>query len=140
MSIHEPLTILFYHELCQTLHRDKVKKVGNRVGKALAAKHTAHLAPFPDGLSVMKWIAKDLWSILFRKNASQLKTDRKNIFVIEDTEFKWIQATPKAAAVMEFAMSVLKGAIEDLFDLQSLTYHVNHPHVSFHVHLQGHIE
>ena len=63
--------------------------IGTHVGKVLAERLTVDRPPVTDILEVMKWICKDLWSLLFLKNIDNLRTNHKGTFVLRDTQFRW---------------------------------------------------
>ncbi|CAN6714950.1 unnamed protein product [Malus baccata var. baccata] len=92
---------------------------------------------FTDHLDAIKFICKDFWSELFKKQIDNLKTNHRGTFVLQDNRFRWVsrmsldpsengdlsQENAEAAenkAVQEpnmhlhFSCGVIKGALHNL--------------------------
>ncbi len=54
-----------------------VEAIGLRVGRQLIERYTKDKAPLVDQLEVMKFICKDFWSEVFRKNVDNLRTNKR---------------------------------------------------------------
>ncbi len=137
MQIHEPLTNLFYFQMCNKLGNDKIRRLGMSVGEQLVELNTSQMAPFHDALSCLKWIAKDFWTLLFKKNVTHLKTDRKNTFILEDHDFKWIYTVQHDNLhYIEFASGLLQGAVSALYSPCTISIQVEHPKVTFFIKIE----
>eukprot|EP00835_Amoeboradix_gromovi_P005007 NODE_432_length_8732_cov_0.302907.p6 type:complete len:144 gc:universal NODE_432_length_8732_cov_0.302907:6242-6673(+) len=133
-QIHEPLANQFYFQMCNTLSSSKVRAIGNSVGEQIVEIATFQTAPFHDPLACLKWIAKDFWNLVFKKNITHLKTDRKNTFILEDHEFKWIYSIQQdTLQYIEFASGLIQGAVTALSGPCSITVQVEHPKVIFFI-------
>ena len=134
LQIHEPLANLFYWQICNYLNSEKIRQLGNNVGEQLVELNTIQMAPFHDPLSCLKFIAKDFWNMLFKKNITHLKTDRKNTFILEDHEFKWIYAVQQDnLKYIEFTSGLIEGAVNALCGPCTVTIQVEHPKVIFFI-------
>ena len=133
-QIHEPLTLLFYSFICTNLNAQKVRSIGNIVGEQLVEINTLSNAPFHDDLSALKYIAKEFWNLLFKKNITSLKTDRKNTYILEDHEFKWIYNVQQDnIQYIEFASGLVQGAITSLCGKCDVSVQVEFPKVTFFI-------
>ena len=73
-------------------------------------------------VNVMKFICKEFWIEIFRKQIDKLQTNNQGVFVLRDTKFRWLlpftaddEATRRAAAtVLNFPCGLIKGALENL--------------------------
>lgn len=69
---------------------------GARVGQMLAERCTRDMPRFQDNLERMKFICKDLWTVLYQKQVDNLKTNHRGTFVLTDNMF-----TPLRRASLE---------------------------------------
>lgn len=72
----------------QEAKRHRLESLGYRVGQGLAERFSRDKPRFTDHLDVIKFLCKDLWTLLFRKQIDNLKTNHRvwsaNIFKTED--------------------------------------------------------
>jgi hypothetical protein len=54
-----------------------IEAIGLRVGRQLIERYTKDKPPLVDQLEVMKFICKDFWSEVFRKNVDNLRTNKR---------------------------------------------------------------
>ncbi|KAF2457112.1 transport protein particle component [Lineolata rhizophorae] len=66
----------------------RLEMLGYRVGLGIAERFSRDKPRFTDTLDVIKFLCKDLWSIVFRKQIDNLKTNHRGIFVLTDNNFK----------------------------------------------------
>lgn len=57
--------------------RDRLESLGYRVGQGLAERFAKDKPRFTDHLEVIKFLCKDLWTLLFRKQIDNLKTNHR---------------------------------------------------------------
>ncbi|XP_073126903.1 uncharacterized protein [Henckelia pumila] len=75
--------------------------------KPLAFRYTMDRPRFTDHLEAIKFICKDFWSELFKKQIDNLKTNHRGTFVLQDNQFRWL-------AHMSVDLSVeASGSIQD---------------------------
>jgi len=73
-------------------------------------------------VNVMKFICKEFWTEIFRKQIDKLQTNNQGVFVLRDARFRWLlpftaddEPTRRAAAtVLNFPCGLIKGALENL--------------------------
>ncbi|KAI4215054.1 MAG: hypothetical protein LQ351_002368 [Letrouitia transgressa] len=77
------------------LHR--LESLGHRVGQGLAESFTLFARRalfskdrprFADTLDVIKFLCKDLWTLVFRKQIDNLKTNHRGVYVLTDNSFR----------------------------------------------------
>lgn len=61
---------------------------GYRVGQGLSERFSRDRPRFLDNLDVIKFLCKDLWIILFRKQIDNLKTNHRGVYVLTDNAFR----------------------------------------------------
>ncbi|GBF87775.1 trafficking particle complex subunit 6B [Raphidocelis subcapitata] len=67
-----------------------LEAVGFRVGRQLAERYSRDKARLGDTLEVIKFVCKDFWQAVFRKQVDNLKTNHRGIFVLQDHSFRWL--------------------------------------------------
>ncbi|KAF1948722.1 transport protein particle component [Byssothecium circinans] len=66
----------------------RLESLGYRVGLGIVER-VSRTTPRPsDPLSTIKFLCKDLWTLLFRKQIDNLKTNHRGIYVLTDNTFK----------------------------------------------------
>ncbi|OKL56746.1 hypothetical protein UA08_07884 [Talaromyces atroroseus] len=66
----------------------RLESLGYRVGQGLAERFSRDRPRFADNLDVIKFICKDLWTILFKKQVDNLKTNHRGVYVLSDNSFR----------------------------------------------------
>mmetsp|Transcript_30958 Transcript_30958/g.42908 ORF Transcript_30958/g.42908 Transcript_30958/m.42908 type:complete len:205 (-) Transcript_30958:107-721(-) len=68
-----------------------IDSMGFQVGQQLVERYTLDRARFSDHLEAIKFICRDFWTELFKKQVDNLKTNRlRDVFVLLDLEFRWL--------------------------------------------------
>ncbi|XP_068938412.1 trafficking protein particle complex subunit 6B isoform X4 [Petaurus breviceps papuanus] len=62
--------------------------MGFRVGQGLIERFTKDTARFKDELDIMKFICKDFWTTVFKKQIDNLRTNHQGIYVLQDNKFR----------------------------------------------------
>mmetsp|Transcript_114821 Transcript_114821/g.245121 ORF Transcript_114821/g.245121 Transcript_114821/m.245121 type:complete len:185 (+) Transcript_114821:80-634(+) len=65
--------------------------VGFSTGTRLATRLAASRFPITTQRNVMKWVFKEFWTLLFRKAATRVQTDRRNNYIVQDSCFRWLE-------------------------------------------------
>ncbi|KAF8380805.1 hypothetical protein HHK36_028299 [Tetracentron sinense] len=77
----------------------RIEAIGYQVGLQLSesytrillvARYTMERPRFSDHLEAIKFICKDFWSELFKKQIDNLKTNHRGTFVLQDNRFRWL--------------------------------------------------
>mmetsp|Transcript_16653 Transcript_16653/g.31545 ORF Transcript_16653/g.31545 Transcript_16653/m.31545 type:complete len:253 (+) Transcript_16653:1297-2055(+) len=113
----------------------KMERIGYDVGYRLTERlaqnksmipppSTNHKKPTPAmiQLEVVKFICKDLWNEVFRKQIDKLQTNHRGVFVLKDLDFKWLQRLPPdverarimAIKILAFPCGLIRGAMANL--------------------------
>lgn len=56
---------------------------------------------FNDTLDVIKFICKEFWTAVFRKQVDNLKTNHKGVYVLTDNQFRWFLRMSTAGGMGE---------------------------------------
>ncbi|KAM3256296.1 hypothetical protein ACQJBY_049031 [Aegilops geniculata] len=68
----------------------RIEAIGFQVGHQLSERYTMERPRFTDHLEAIKFICKDFWSELFKKQIDNLKTNHRGTFVLQDNHFRWL--------------------------------------------------
>ncbi|PIA44756.1 hypothetical protein AQUCO_01700388v1 [Aquilegia coerulea] len=68
----------------------RIEAIGYQVGLQLSERYTMERPRFSDHLEAIKFICKDFWSELFKKQIDNLKTNHRGTFVLQDNRFRWL--------------------------------------------------
>ncbi|XP_004086402.1 trafficking protein particle complex subunit 6B [Oryzias latipes] len=99
----------------------KLENMGFRVGQGLIERLTKDTARFKDELDVMKFICKDFWTCVFKKQIDNLRTNHQGIYVLQDNKFlllchmsagkQYLEHAPKYLA---FTCGLVRGALSNM--------------------------
>ncbi|KAI9796812.1 MAG: Trafficking protein particle complex subunit 33 [Piccolia ochrophora] len=111
----------------------RLETLGYRVGQGLAERCVASSDPplpfssdrprFTDTLDVIKFLCKDLWTLVFRKQIDNLKTNHRGIYVLTDNTFRPFarmsteaggQAVNRAQPFLWFPCGTIRGALASM--------------------------
>ena len=68
-------------------------QIGFRVGYSLSEKLSKENARYRDELDTVKYLCKELWICLFKKQVDNLRTNHQGVYVIHDIKFRLLQQT-----------------------------------------------
>ncbi|XP_010276960.1 PREDICTED: trafficking protein particle complex subunit 6B-like isoform X2 [Nelumbo nucifera] len=68
----------------------RIEAIGYQVGHQLSERYTMERPRFSDHLEAIKFICKDFWAELFKKQIDNLKTNHRGTFVLQDNRFQWL--------------------------------------------------
>ncbi|CAO2837163.1 unnamed protein product [Amaranthus hypochondriacus] len=69
----------------------RIEAIGYQVGHQLSERYTMERPRFSDHLEAIKFICKDFWSEIFKKQIDNLKTNHRGTFVLQDNRFRWLE-------------------------------------------------
>lgn len=69
----------------------RLEMLGYRVGQGLVERFSRERPRFHDTLDVIKFLCKDLWTLVFRKQVDNLKTNHRGVYVLTDNSFRPFQ-------------------------------------------------
>lgn len=123
-----------HHELIQYIYKSagnsdtdngrnitKLETMGFRVGQGLIERLTKDTARFKDELDIMKFICKDFWTCVFKKQIDNLRTNHQGIYVLQDNKFRLLgqlsagkQFLEQAPKYLTFTCGLVRGALSNL--------------------------
>lgn len=128
--------------------RDKalsqLELLGYTAGYRLIEKLTREYPKFKDELDLMKFVCKDFWTCVFRKQIDNLRTNHQGVYVLQDKNFKFLskvsqsnQYLEEASAFVVYTCGLVRGSLANL-DLQSVVTAeiVSPPSVKFQVQVE----
>lgn len=98
----------------------RLESQGYRVGVALVERFSRDRPRFNDTLDVIKFLCKDLWTLVFRKQVDNLKTNHRGVYVLTDNAFRPFsrmsagageQAIARAQPFLWFPCGIVRGAL-----------------------------
>jgi len=121
-----------------------VESIGFSSGYRLVEKITREHPKFKDELELMKFICKDYWMCIFRKQIDNLRTNHQGVYVLQDKSFKYLQSISASKQYFEdssvflvFTCGLLRGSLANLGIKSVVTTEVaNLPAVKFQIQVQ----
>ncbi|XP_004436435.2 trafficking protein particle complex subunit 6B [Diceros bicornis minor] len=99
----------------------KLENMGFRVGQGLLERFTKDTARFKDELDIMKFICKDFWTTVFKKQIDNLRTNHQGIYVLQDNKFRLLtqmsagkQYLEHASKYLAFTCGLIRGGLSNL--------------------------
>ncbi|KAJ3361055.1 Trafficking protein particle complex subunit 33 [Allomyces javanicus] len=102
----------------------KMEMLGYNVGQRLVERLAKDHARFTDTLDVVKFICKEFWMAVFRKQVDNLKTNHRGVYVLQDNNFRWFMnasgattlqdATQAMTPFLWFPCGLIRGALAGL--------------------------
>ncbi|KAJ8259940.1 hypothetical protein GJAV_G00175230 [Gymnothorax javanicus] len=99
----------------------KLENIGFRVGQGLIERFTRDTARFKDELDVMKFVCKDFWTSVFKKQIDNLRTNHQGIYVLQDNKFRLLtqlssgkQYLEHAPKYLAFTCGLVRGSLANL--------------------------
>lgn len=98
----------------------RLETLGYRVGQGLVERFSRDRPRFNDTLDVIKFLCKDLWTLVFRKQVDNLKTNHRGVYVLTDNAFRPFsrmsteaggQAVVRAEPFLWFPCGIVRGAL-----------------------------
>ncbi|KAK3313399.1 trafficking protein particle complex subunit 6A [Apodospora peruviana] len=98
----------------------RLEGLGYRVGQGLVERFSRDRPRFNDTLDVIKFLCKDLWTLVFRKQVDNLKTNHRGVYVLTDNAFRPFsrmsaemggQAVLRAQPFLWFPCGIVRGAL-----------------------------
>ena len=111
------------YRLCERLAQSKALGPPSSASQPNASKSTSDA----QALSVMqleavKFLCKEFWTEVFRKQIDKLQTNHRGVFVLKDHELKWLRRLPNdneiarvaAIKLLAFPCGLIRGALSNL--------------------------
>ena len=68
----------------------RLERVGYETGYRFVEKQTKDWQRFKDELDVLKFVCKEFWSAVFKKQIDNLRTNHQGVYVLLDNRFKFV--------------------------------------------------
>ncbi|XP_051965612.1 trafficking protein particle complex subunit 6b-like [Xyrauchen texanus] len=98
-----------------------LEAMGFRVGQGLIERFTKDCPCFKDDLDIMKFVCKDFWSTIFKKQIDNLRTNHQGTYVLQDNTFPLLtpfstgkQYLEEAPKYLAFSCGMIRGALSNL--------------------------
>ncbi|XP_066560072.1 trafficking protein particle complex subunit 6B, like isoform X2 [Amia ocellicauda] len=95
--------------------------MGFRVGQGLIERFTRDTPSFKDDLDIMKFLCKDFWINVFRKQIDNLRTNHQGTYVLQDNRFRLLtqfsnskQYLEEAPKYLAYSCGMVRGALSNL--------------------------
>ncbi|KAG0260788.1 Trafficking protein particle complex subunit 33 [Mortierella polycephala] len=102
----------------------KLEMIGFRVGERLIEKISKDRTRFTDNLDVVKFVCKEVWMFLFKKQIDNLKTNHRGVYVLQDNNFRWFtrmahdqsstESVKRVTPYLWFPCGILRGVLSNL--------------------------
>merc|ERR1711994_72695 len=99
----------------------KLESMGFRVSQSMIERFTKDCPRFKDELDTMKFICKDFWSAVFKKQVDNLRTNHQGVYVLQDNRFRMLtqlsagkQYIDAAHRHLAFSCGLIRGALANL--------------------------
>ncbi|KAH8600783.1 transport protein particle component [Bisporella sp. PMI_857] len=101
----------------------RLENLGYRVGQGLVERFSRDRPRFTDTLDVIKFLCKDLWMLVFRKQIDNLKTNHRGVYVLTDNSFRPFSrmstevggnAVARAQPFLWFPCGIIRGALASM--------------------------
>jgi len=110
----------------------KLEALGFRVGQSMVERITKDTPRFKDELDTMKFVCKEFWMSLYKKQIDNLRTNHQGVFVLQDNRFRLLtqmsnnkQFTEQAPKYLAFPCGLIRGALANLGVLAVVTAEVS---------------
>lgn len=97
-----------------------LEQLGFSVGQRLVERFTKDSPRFKDELEIMKYICKDFWTAVYKKQIDNLRTNHQGTYVLQDNNFQLLmqmsdgkQYTEDAPKFLAFPCGLIRGALSN---------------------------
>ncbi|XP_065426799.1 trafficking protein particle complex subunit 6A isoform X1 [Chrysemys picta bellii] len=96
------------HALCAEQEKGlgALEGVGFRVGQGLSERLTKETPSFKDELDVLKFLCKDLWMTVFKKQVDNLRTNHQGTYMLQDNQFLLLSQLSNGKQYLEEAPKI----------------------------------
>lgn len=114
-----------FYRSCEKSDQDqciaKLESLGFRIGQSLVERFTKDCPRFKDELDTMKFICKDFWNYVYKKQIDNLRTNHQGVYVLQDNKFRFLTQMSNGKQFMEAApkflalpCGMIRGALSNL--------------------------
>lgn len=105
-------------------HIYRVEKYGKQVGRGLAHLETLDRPRMTQTLDIIRFIGKELWTLLYKKPIDNLKTNHRDTYVLIDNNFEYCsrmssaegpeRTAELAAPFLWYPAGIIRGFLESM--------------------------
>ena len=122
----------------------KLERIGFATGYRIVERLTREWPRFKDELDTMKFICKDFWLAVHRKQIDNLRTNHQGVYVLLDNRFRFLSHMSSGKQYLEsspqylaYMCGMMRGALSNLGLNCVVTAEVTHmPACKFHIQVQ----
>ena len=122
----------------------KLERIGFATGYRIVERLTREWPRFKDELDTMKFICKDFWLAVHRKQIDNLRTNHQGVYVLLDNRFRFLSHMSAGKQYLEcspqylaYMCGMMRGALSNLGLNCVVTAEVTHmPACKFHIQVQ----
>ncbi|KAF6027500.1 TRAPPC6B [Bugula neritina] len=99
----------------------KLERLGFTVGQRYIEKSTKDIQRFKDELETMKFVCKEVWNVVYKKQIDNLRTNHHGVYNLHDYKFRLLeqmshsnQYKEHAPKYLAFPCGFLRGALSGL--------------------------
>ncbi|XP_042236542.1 trafficking protein particle complex subunit 6b-like isoform X3 [Homarus americanus] len=99
----------------------KLEHMGFATGYRLVERLTRESGRYKDELDIMKYICKDLWVTVYKKQIDNLRTNHQGVYVLHDNRFRFLshmaagkQYLQYAPRYLAFTCGLVRGCLANL--------------------------
>ncbi|XP_071552715.1 trafficking protein particle complex subunit 6B isoform X1 [Panulirus ornatus] len=81
----------------------KLEHMGFATGYRLVERLTRESGRYKDELDIMKYICKDLWVTVYKKQIDNLRTNHQGVYVLHDNRFRFLSHMAAGKQYLEYA-------------------------------------
>ncbi|XP_055851427.1 trafficking protein particle complex subunit 6b [Episyrphus balteatus] len=115
--------------------------IGYSTGYRLIERLTREWPRFKDELETMKFICTDFWTLIYKKQVDNLRTNHQGVYVLQDKAFRFLTRISPGTKQLEhapkfvaFTCGLVRGALANLGINSTVTAEVQSiPSCKFHV-------
>ena len=148
-----PFELLHLELVTEVLEKDgkdkeqalaRLEVIAFNTGYRLIEKLTKESPKFKDELDLMKFICKEFWMCIYRKQIDNLRTNHQGVYVLQDNNFRFLNKVSQGRQYLEsaskfvvFSCGLIRGSLANLGINSIVTAEVsNLPSVKFQVQVQ----
>uniref|UniRef100_A0A2P2M4L8 Trafficking protein particle complex subunit 6B n=1 Tax=Rhizophora mucronata TaxID=61149 RepID=A0A2P2M4L8_RHIMU len=105
----------------------RIEAIGYQVGHQLSERYTMERPRFSDHLEAIKFICKDFWSEVFKKQIDNLKTNHRGTFVLQDNRFRWLARMSGDTSMENSGLPQDPSALAENKAAQAMSMHLYFP-------------
>ncbi|XP_067119914.1 trafficking protein particle complex subunit 6B [Centruroides vittatus] len=112
----------------------KLENIGFCTGYRLVERLTKDWPRFKDELDTMKFMCKEFWSSVYKKQVDNLRTNHQGVYVLQDNRFRFLTQLSNSKQYLDvipkylaYTCGLIRGALANLGIMSVVTADVTNP-------------